>query len=46
MSVGRGTGTYHFSRSLPELDPVDVLVAGGGMAGFSAVIAAAARGRG
>ncbi len=44
MSVGRGTGTYHFSRSLPELDPVDVLVAGGGMAGFSAAIAAARQG--
>ena len=44
MGVGRGTGTYHFSRSLPELDPVDVLVAGGGMAGFSAAIAAARQG--
>ena len=44
MGVGRGTGTYHFSRTLPELEPVDVLVAGGGMAGFSAAIAAARQG--
>src|SRR5215218_3623145 len=36
--------TYVFSRTLTELEPVDVLVAGGGMAGFSAAIAAARRG--
>ncbi|MDQ3700683.1 MAG: FAD-dependent oxidoreductase, partial [Chloroflexota bacterium] len=37
-------GTYHFTRTLTELDPVDVLVAGGGMAGFSAAVAAARQG--
>jgi ribulose 1,5-bisphosphate synthetase/thiazole synthase len=36
--------TYHFTRTLAELDPVDVLVAGGGMAGFSAAVAAARQG--
>ncbi len=35
---------YHFTRTLTELDPVDVLVAGGGMAGFSAAVAAARQG--
>ena len=35
---------YSFSRTLKELDPVDVLVAGGGMAGFSAAVAAAQQG--
>ena len=36
--------TYRFTRTLTELDPVDVLVAGGGMAGFSAAVAAARQG--
>jgi hypothetical protein len=36
--------TYHFTRTLTELEPVDVLVAGGGMAGFSAAVAAAGQG--
>jgi len=35
---------YTFTRTLTELDPVDVLVAGGGMAGFSAAVAAARQG--
>jgi hypothetical protein len=35
---------YTFTRTLQELEPVDVLVAGGGMAGFSAAIAAARQG--
>jgi hypothetical protein len=35
---------YVFSRTLPALQPVDVLVAGGGMAGFSAAVAAARQG--
>jgi hypothetical protein len=35
---------YAFSRTLEELPPADVLVAGGGMAGFSAAIAAARQG--
>ena len=35
---------YAFSRTLQELPPVDVLVAGGGMAGFSAAVAAARQG--
>src|SRR5688500_6963045 len=35
---------YTFTRTLSELDPVDVLVAGGGMAGFSAAVAAANQG--
>ena len=35
---------YAFSRTLTELEPVDVLVAGGGMAGFSAAVAAARQG--
>ncbi|HET7770858.1 MAG TPA: FAD-dependent oxidoreductase [Chloroflexota bacterium] len=35
---------YAFTRTLTELDPVDVLVAGGGMAGFSAAVAAARQG--
>jgi hypothetical protein len=37
-------GTYQFTRTLTELEPVDVLVAGGGMAGFSAAVAAARQG--
>jgi FAD dependent oxidoreductase len=37
-------GTYSFSRSLLELPPVDVMVAGGGMAGVSAAVAAARQG--
>jgi ribulose 1,5-bisphosphate synthetase/thiazole synthase len=35
---------YAYSRSLTEIEPVDVLVAGGGMAGFSAAVAAANQG--
>lgn len=35
---------YHFTRTLQTLPPVDVLVAGGGMAGFSAAVAAAQQG--
>lgn len=35
---------YTFTRTLSELEPVDVLVAGGGMAGFSAAVAAARQG--
>jgi hypothetical protein len=35
---------YHFTRRLQTLPPVDVLVAGGGMAGFSAAVAAARQG--
>jgi hypothetical protein len=41
---GAPAGTYHFSRTLTELEPVDVLVAGGGMAGVSAAVAAARQG--
>jgi hypothetical protein len=41
---GEVDAPYHFSRSLSTLPPVDVLVAGGGMAGFSAAVAAARQG--
>jgi len=37
--------THVFAREVPLLDPVDVLVAGGGMAGLSAAVAAARQGR-
>ena len=44
MTHASDTGPYHFSRELSVLPPVDVLVAGGGMAGFSAAVAAARQG--
>lgn len=39
-----GAAPYHFTRTLTTLPDVDVLVAGGGMAGFSAAAAAARQG--
>ncbi|MBI3973395.1 MAG: FAD-dependent oxidoreductase [Chloroflexi bacterium] len=44
MSQTSQQALYHFTRTLVELPPVDVLVAGGGMAGFSAAVAAARQG--
>lgn len=44
MEANGPAAPYHFSRTLTTLPPVDVLVAGGGMAGFSAAIAAAKQG--
>jgi ribulose 1,5-bisphosphate synthetase/thiazole synthase len=43
-SGSRAEAPYHFTRTLQTLAPVDVLVAGGGMAGFSAAVAAARQG--
>ena len=44
MSDGWGPSPYRVSRELSVLPPVDVLVAGGGMAGVSAAVAAARQG--
>ena len=44
MTHASDAGPHHFSRELSALPPVDVLVAGGGMAGCSAATAAARQG--